>query len=251
MRIIEFEIGNYKEIWKKMIEFTETRTKDTQDELWITEHNPIYTLGKNANENNIIDAGDIPVLRVDRGGEVTYHGPGQIIIYVLIDLKRKGLNVSDLIFILEESIIQLLKKYNISANRMKKAPGVGLAANQIGILKKIITVHIFNEEKKINKTYALFNPIIKSYSKETIVMEEGCLSFPKQFIDIERPSSIEIEYLDQNNNLIKEEKEGYEARILQHEVDHLYGKLFVDYLSTLKKNKIIKRVQKLKKIGEI
>ena len=124
MRIIEFEIGNYKEIWKKMIEFTKTRTKDTQDELWITEHNPIYTLGKNANENNIIDAGDIPVLRVDRGGDVTYHGPGQIIIYVLIDLKRKGLNVSDLIFILEESIIQLLKKYNIRASRMKKAPGV-------------------------------------------------------------------------------------------------------------------------------
>ena len=124
MRIIEFEIGNYKEIWKKMIEFTATRTKDTQDELWITEHNPIYTLGKNANENNIIDAGDIPVLRVDRGGEVTYHGPGQIIIYVLIDLKRKGLNVSDLIFILEESIILLLKKYNIRASRMKKAPGV-------------------------------------------------------------------------------------------------------------------------------
>ena len=124
MRIIEFEIGNYKEIWKKMIEFTKTRTKDTQDELWITEHNPIYTLGKNANENNIIDAGDISVLRVDRGGEVTYHGPGQIMIYVLIDLKRKGLNVSDLIFILEESIIQLLKKYNIRASRMKKAPGV-------------------------------------------------------------------------------------------------------------------------------
>ena len=124
MRIIEFEIGNYKEIWKKMIEFTETRTEDTQDELWITEHNPIYTLGKNANENNIIDAGDIPVLRVDRGGEVTYHGPGQIIIYVLIDLKRKGLNVSDLIFILEESIIRLLKNYNIKASRMKKAPGV-------------------------------------------------------------------------------------------------------------------------------
>ena len=124
MRIIEFEIGNYKEIWKKMVEFTATRTKDTQDELWITEHNPIYTLGKNANENNIINAGDIPVLRVDRGGEVTYHGPGQIIIYVLIDLKRKGLSVSDLIFILEESIIRLLKNYNIKASRMKKAPGV-------------------------------------------------------------------------------------------------------------------------------
>ena len=124
MRIIEFETGDYKEIWKKMIEFTANRTKDTEDELWVTEHNPIYTLGKNANENNIIDAGDISVLRVDRGGEVTYHGPGQIIIYVLIDLKRKGLNVSDLIFILEESIIRLLKKYNIRASRMEKAPGV-------------------------------------------------------------------------------------------------------------------------------
>tara|TARA_B100000700_G_C14733701_1_gene709616 strand:- start:155 stop:757 length:603 start_codon:yes stop_codon:yes gene_type:complete len=124
MKILEFEIGDYKEIWEKMIEFTATRTGDTLDELWITEHNPIYTLGKNANENNIIDADNIPVLRVDRGGEVTYHGPGQIIIYVLIDLKRKGLNVSDLIFILEESIIRLLKNYNIMANRMKKAPGV-------------------------------------------------------------------------------------------------------------------------------
>ena len=105
MKIVEFEIGNYKEIWKKMVEFTATRTKDTQDELWITEHNPIYTLGKNANENNITDAGDIPVLRVDRGGEVTYHGPGQIIIYVLIDLKRKGLNVSDLIFIPVKKVV--------------------------------------------------------------------------------------------------------------------------------------------------
>jgi lipoyl(octanoyl) transferase len=124
MRIIELGLADYKKIWIKMVEFTATRTKDTLDELWITEHNPIYTLGKNADKNNIIDAGDIPILRVDRGGEVTYHGPGQIIIYVLIDLKRKALNISDLIFILEESIILLLKKYNIRASRMKKAPGV-------------------------------------------------------------------------------------------------------------------------------
>ena len=136
MKILEFNIGDYEEIWEKMIEFTATRTGDTLDELWITEHNPIYTLGKNANENNIIDADNIPVLRVDRGGEVTYHGPGQIIIYVLIDLRRKGLNVSDLIFILEESIIRLLKNYNIMANRMKKAPGVyvdGMKIASIGI----------------------------------------------------------------------------------------------------------------------
>ena len=134
---------------------------------------------------------------------------------------------------------------------MKRAPGVGLAANQIGILQKIITVNIQDHEKETEKVYALFNPSIKSYSTETVVMEEGCLSFPKQFIEIERPASIEIEYTNEKNKIIKGEKNGYEARVLQHEVDHLSGKLFVDYLSSLKRNMIIKRVQKLKKMGEI
>ena len=133
---------------------------------------------------------------------------------------------------------------------MKEASGVGLAANQIGILKKIITVHIQNQEKKIDRLYTLYNPVIKFYSKKTIIMEEGCLSLPKQFAEIERPASINIEYSNENNKIIKEKKYGYEARILQHEIDHLYGKLFVDYLSSLKRNMIIKRVQKLKKMGE-
>ena len=136
-------------------------------------------------------------------------------------------------------------------NIMKKAPGVGLAANQIGILKQIITVHIQDKEKEIEKIYALFNPKIVNVSQELVVMEEGCLSFPKQFIEIERPASIEIEYTDENNKIIEEKKNGHEARVLQHEIDHLSGKLFVDYLSSLKRNMIIKRVQKLKKRGEI
>ena len=134
---------------------------------------------------------------------------------------------------------------------MKKAPGVGLAANQIGILKKIITVNIQDQEKKTEKVYALFNPSIKLYSKEKVVMEEGCLSFPKQFVEIERPVSIEIEYTNENNKIIKEKKNGHEARVLQHEIDHLSGKLFVDYISSLKSNMIIKRVQKLIKKGEV
>ena len=134
---------------------------------------------------------------------------------------------------------------------MKKSPGVGLAANQIGILKKIITINIQDQEKKTEKVYALFNPRIKSYSAEKVLMEEGCLSFPRQFIEIERPVSIEIEYTDENNKIIKGKKNGHEARVLQHEIDHLSGKLFVDYLSSLKRNMIIKRVQKLKKRGEI
>ena len=134
---------------------------------------------------------------------------------------------------------------------LKKAPGVGLAANQIGILKRIVTVHIQDEEKKMEKTYALFNPRILNFSKETVKMEEGCLSLPKQFADIERPVSIKLEYMDENNKIIKERISGFESRVLQHEIDHLSGKLFVDYLSSLKRNMIIKRVQKLKKMGEI
>ena len=134
---------------------------------------------------------------------------------------------------------------------MNEASGVGLAANQIGIFKKIVTVHIKDPENNTDKLYTLFNPTISQYSKETIVLEEGCLSLPKQFADIERPSSIQLKYTDENNTIIKAEKNGYEARILQHEIDHLSGKLFVDYLSSLKRNMIIKRVQKLQKMGEI
>ena len=134
---------------------------------------------------------------------------------------------------------------------MKKASGVGLAANQTGIFKKIVAVNIQDQEKKTEKIYALFNPNIKSYSAETVVLEEGCLSFPKQFIEIERPASIEIKYTNENNKIIEEKINEHEARVLQHEIDHLSGRLFVDYLSSLKRNMIIKRVQKLKKIGEI
>ena len=134
---------------------------------------------------------------------------------------------------------------------MKKASGMGLAANQIGILKKIVTVSIYDNKKDTEKTYVLFNPKIISYSKETVVMEEGCLSLPRQFAEIERPTSINLEYTDENNKIINEKKNGLEARILQHEIDHLFGKLFIDYLSSLKRNIIIKRVKKLKKFGEI
>ena len=86
---------------------------------------------------------------------------------------------------------------------MKEAPGVGLAANQIGILKKIVTVNIKDEQKGIDKNYTLFNPTIISYSKEKIIMEEGCLSIPKQYAEIERPSSIELEYTNENNEVLK------------------------------------------------
>ena len=134
---------------------------------------------------------------------------------------------------------------------MLNAPGVGLAANQIGVLKQIITIHIHDQKKNNDKIYALFNPKIILYSDNKIVMEEGCLSLPKQYAEIERPEEIKIEYINEKNEKIIERKNGFEARILQHEIDHLHGKLFVDYLSSLKRNMLIKRVKKLKKNGEI
>ena len=134
------------------------------------------------------------------------------------------------------------------ANKMKqvmlKEPGVGLAANQIGILKQIITIFFVDKDTKKEISYNLFNPEIISYSKEKIVMEEGCLSIPEQFADIERPINISIKYLDENNKSIKKEVGGIESRILQHEIDHLHGRLFVDYLSSLKRNIMIKKVKK-------
>ncbi|MDC0057296.1 peptide deformylase [Alphaproteobacteria bacterium] len=147
-----------------------------------------------------------------------------------------------------QSEIDLSKKM---VDIMLSAPGVGLAANQIGILKKIVSVNIRDEEKKTDNIYVLFNPKIKSYSKDKVIMEEGCLSLPKQYADIERSESITVEYMNEKNEIVEEKKNGFEARILQHEIDHLSGKLFVDYLSSLKRNMIIRRVQKLKKMGEI
>jgi peptide deformylase len=134
---------------------------------------------------------------------------------------------------------------------MLNAPGVGLAANQIGILKQIITINIPDEKKDKDKIYTLFNPNIILYSQKKIILEEGCLSLPKQYAEIERPEEIEVEYFNNNNEKIIEKKNGFEARVLQHEIDHLHGKLFIDYLSSLKRNMLIKRVKKLEKMGEI
>ena len=140
-----------------------------------------------------------------------------------------------------------IKTANKMMETMIRAPGVGLAANQVGILKQIITINFEDKEynKKIN--YILFNPLIINYSNETIIMEEGCLSLPEQYADVERPKDITIEYINENRETVKKEVNGYEARILQHEIDHLSGKLFVDHLSSLKRNVLIKKVKKFKK----
>jgi len=139
-----------------------------------------------------------------------------------------------------------IKIANLMMDLMIKVPGVGLAANQVGILKQIVTINYEDKENNKKTNYILFNPKIIKYSAETIVMEEGCLSLPEQYADVERPKEIVLEYIDENNNTINRQIHGYEARILQHEIDHLSGKLFIDYLSSLKRNMLIKKVKKYK-----
>ena len=128
---------------------------------------------------------------------------------------------------------------------MYDAPGIGLAAIQIGIPKRIIVMDISRDEDKKEPRYFV-NPIIKNKNKEKAKYEEGCLSVPDQFAEIERPNSCEVEYLDYDGKKQLLKADGLLATCIQHEMDHLEGILFIDYLSKLKKSMIIKKLSKIK-----
>ena len=128
---------------------------------------------------------------------------------------------------------------------MYAAPGIGLAAIQIGIPKRIIVMDISRDENKKEPMYFV-NPVIKNKNSEKAKYEEGCLSVPEQFAEIERPSVCEVEYLDYDGNKQSLKAEGLLATCIQHEMDHLEGILFIDYLSKLKKSMIIKKLSKSK-----
>ena len=129
---------------------------------------------------------------------------------------------------------------------MYDAPGIGLAAIQIGVCKRIIVMDISRDEDKKEPRYFV-NPVIKNKNKDTVKYEEGCLSVPDQFAEIERPSICEVEYLDYHGKKQLLKAEGLLATCIQHEIDHLEGILFIDYLSKLKKTMILKKLLKQKK----
>jgi lipoyl(octanoyl) transferase len=114
-----------------MQQFTDARAAATRDELWLLEHEPVYTLGMNADAAHVLSAGDIPVVRIDRGGQVTYHGPGQLLVYALIDLRRAHLGVRDLVTALEGAVIDLAAQYGIHAECRASAPGVYVAGRKL------------------------------------------------------------------------------------------------------------------------
>ena len=136
MSLIVRELGlqSYEQVWRDMQLFTDRRTDSTEDELWLLQHQPVYTLGKNGKAEHILNPGDIPVVNSDRGGQVTYHGPGQVIVYTLLDLSRMKMGVRELVACIENSVINLLEDYAISANARKDAPGVYVDGRKIAAL---------------------------------------------------------------------------------------------------------------------
>ena len=127
IKIRSLGLQDYEPLWRAMQRFTDTRTAETADEIWFTEHPPVFTLGLNASPEHLLATGDIPVVQIDRGGQVTYHGPGMLMIYPLIDLKRLDLGVRDLVTALEQSVVDLAAGYGIDARAKPDAPGVYVA----------------------------------------------------------------------------------------------------------------------------
>jgi len=124
----------YGPIWRAMQRFTDARNLETPDELWVVEHDPVFTLGQAGKSEHVLMPGDIPVLHVDRGGQVTYHGPGQIVAYPLLDIKRLGIGVREYVHRVEQAVIDTLLEWNIIAVRRKDAPGVYVGAAKIAAL---------------------------------------------------------------------------------------------------------------------
>jgi len=114
----------YEPVWKAMQDFTQNRSQDELDEIWFVEHDPVFTQGQAGKVEHLLNPGNIPVVQVDRGGQVTYHGPGQQVVYFLIDLKRKQIGVRQLVSAIENSVVDLLSKYQIESSAKADAPGV-------------------------------------------------------------------------------------------------------------------------------
>ncbi|MBN8886974.1 MAG: lipoyl(octanoyl) transferase LipB [Rudaea sp.] len=127
-------LSPYEPVWRAMQAFTDTRSAETTDELWLVEHPPVFTLGQAGKWEHVLMPGEIPVVPVDRGGQVTYHGPGQIVAYPLIDLRRLKLGIRELVNRIEQAIIDTLATWNIEAARKLGAPGVYVAGAKVAAL---------------------------------------------------------------------------------------------------------------------
>lgn len=134
LRVRELGRLPYQPAWQAMQRFTNERGPDTPDEIWLLEHEPVFTQGQAGKAEHLLMPGDIPVVQADRGGQVTYHGPGQLIAYLLLDVRRSGLGVRELVSRMETSLVELLGEYGIAAYAKPDAPGVYVGAAKIASL---------------------------------------------------------------------------------------------------------------------
>jgi lipoyl(octanoyl) transferase len=124
MKICRLGRADYVPTWQAMRDFTERRDAATDDELWIVEHPPVFTLGQAGRREHLLASSDIPVVATDRGGQITYHGPGQVVAYPLVDLRRLGIYVKELVFRIEQSVLQTLDAFGLDGRRVRGAPGI-------------------------------------------------------------------------------------------------------------------------------
>jgi len=132
--IRDLGLAEYESTWKEMQSFTENRDAETPDEIWLLEHPPVFTQGQAGKAEHLLNTGNIPVVKVDRGGQVTYHGPGQLVAYVLVDIKRAGMGVRNLVTGIENAIIDALAMNGVTANARSDAPGVYVEGRKIASL---------------------------------------------------------------------------------------------------------------------
>jgi lipoyl(octanoyl) transferase len=124
-------LAPYEPTWRAMQKFTDERDASTPDEIWFVEHPPVFTLGMNAGREHVLSPGDIPVVQIDRGGQVTYHGPGQLVVYPLVDLRRRRLGVRELVMALENAVIAYVAELGVAAQGSRAAPGVYVAGAKL------------------------------------------------------------------------------------------------------------------------
>lgn len=165
------------------------------------------------------------------------------------------ITIPDPVLKTEASVVETVtsdiqKQMDQMLQTMYDAPGIGLAANQVGLLNRVIVMDLSDrDEGEEAEPWFMVNPQIIWESEEMSVMQEGCLSIPKQYADVERPAQVRVKYLNYNGKEAEMSAEGLLSHCVQHEIDHLNGVLFIDYLSSLKRNMIVKKVDKLKKQG--
>ena len=130
-RVVDLGLVQYEPTWRAMQKFTDNRDPSTPDEIWLVEHPPVFTLGLNASREHVLAPADIPVIQIDRGGQVTYHGPGQLVVYLLIDMRRHAMGVRQLVVALENAVIAYAREAGVTANGSREAPGVYVGAAKL------------------------------------------------------------------------------------------------------------------------